>query len=110
MNPKTKQKRHKQQQREAEKRCRAAKTAKPNSIPALKKNDFDNLPQHQKDKDVLGSEISDLKDTLSVTEEMLKEATTRAEEADSKHADCVKNTNKQTRAAMNEAIDHELEL
>jgi len=74
------------------------------------KNDFDNLLQHQKDKDVLGSEISDLKDTLSVTEEMLKEATTRVEEADSKHADCVKNTNKQTRAAMNEAIDHELEL
>ena len=51
----------------AGKRCRAAKTAKLNSIPALKKNDFDNLPQHQKDKDVLGSEISDLKDTLSVT-------------------------------------------
>ena len=71
------------------------------------KNDFDNLLQHQKDKDVC-SEISDLKDTLSVTEEMLKEATTRAEEAESKHADCVKNTNKQTRATVNEAIDHEL--
>jgi len=56
----------------------------------------------------LGSEISDLKDTLSVKEEMLKEATTRAEEAESKHADCVKNTNKQTSATVNEAIDHEL--
>ena len=78
--------------------------------PCTLKNHFDNLPQHQKDKDVLGSEISDLKDTLSVTEEMLKEATTRAEEAESKHADCVKkaNTNKQTRATVNEAIDHEL--
>jgi hypothetical protein len=43
----------------------------------------------------LDSEISDLKDTLSVTEEMLKEATTRAEKAESKDADCVENTNKQ---------------
>ena len=45
---------------------------------------------------------------MSVTEEMLKEATTRAEEAESKHADCVKNTNKQTRAAVNETSDQEL--
>ena len=59
------------------------------------KNNYDNLLQHQKDKDVLGSEISDLKDTLSVTEEMLKEATTRAEKTESKHVDCVENTNKQ---------------
>ena len=72
------------------------------------KNNYDNLLQHQKDKDVLGSEISDLKDTLSVTEEMLKEATTRAEEAESKHTDCVENINKQTKAAVIEAIDHEL--
>jgi hypothetical protein len=39
---------------------------------------------------------------------MLKEATTRAEEAESKQADCVKNTNKQIKAAVNDAIDHEL--
>jgi hypothetical protein len=38
--------------------------------PCIWKNDFDNLLQHQKDKDVLGSEISDLKDTLSVTEKI----------------------------------------
>ena len=45
---------------------------------------------------------------MSVTEEILKEATTRAEEAESKHADCVENANKQTKAAAIEAIDHEL--
>ena len=45
---------------------------------------------------------------MSVKGEILKEATTRAEEAESKHADCVENTNKQTKAAVNEAIDHEL--
>jgi hypothetical protein len=107
LTPKTKQKRRKQQQREAEKKCRAAKKAKVNSIPALEKTIFDNLLQHQKEKDALGSEISELKDTLLVTEEMLKEATTRAEEADSKHAGCVKNINKEIKAAVNEAIDHE---
>jgi hypothetical protein len=83
-----------QQQRGAGKKCRAAKKAKLNSIPELE-NNYDNLLQHQKDKDVLGSEFSDLKDTLSVTEEMLKEATTRAEKTESKHVDCVENTNKQ---------------
>jgi hypothetical protein len=41
--------------------------------------------------------------------EMLKEATTRAEEADSKRTDCVKNINKEMKAAVNEAIDHERE-
>ena len=51
-------------------------------FPCTRKNDFDNFLQHQKDRDVLGSEIIDLKDTLSVTEEMLKEATARAEEAE----------------------------
>ena len=109
LTPKTKQKRRKQQQREAEKKCRAAKKAKVNSIPALEKTIFDNLLQHQKEKDALGSEISELKDTLLVTEEMLKEATTRAEEADSKHADCVKNTNKEIQAAVIDAIDLERE-
>ena len=76
------------------------------------KNNYDNLLQHQKDKDVLGSEFSDLKDTLSVTEEMLKEATTRAraEKAESKHADCVENTNKQTKAAVIEASTMSCEL
>ena len=37
--------------------------------PLTWKNNFDNLLQHQKDKDVLGSEISDLKDALSVRED-----------------------------------------
>ena len=74
LTPKTKQKRRKQQQREAGKKCRAAKNAKVNSIPALEKTIFDNLLQHQKEKDALGSEISELKDTLSVTAETLKKS------------------------------------
>jgi chromosome segregation ATPase len=107
LSPNSKKKRLAQQRKEANKRFRAAKKAKLDSIPELEKTIFDNLLQHQKEKDALGSEISELKDTLSVTEEMLKEATTRAEEADSKRADCVKNINKEIKAAVNDAIDHE---
>ena len=107
LTPKSKQKRRLQMKSEAKKKERLAKKAKLDSIPELEKTIFDNLLQHQKEKDALGSEISELKDTLSVTEEMLKEATTRAEEADSKRADCVKNINKEIKAAVNDAIDHE---
>ena len=40
---------------------------------------------------------------------MLKEATAKAEQTDSKHADCVKDINKEVKAAVNEAIDNERE-
>ena len=107
LTPKSKQKRRRQQQNDSNKKARADHRAKLDSIPVLEKTIFDNLLHYQKEKDALNSEISELKDTLLVTEEMLKEATTRAEEADSKRADCVKNINKEIKAAVNDAIDHE---
>ena len=109
LSPKSKQKRRWQQKQDSRKKIKADQRAKLDLISELEKTIFDNLLKHQKEKDALVSEISELKDTLSVTEEMLKEATTRAEEADSKYADYVKNTNRKIKAAVNEAIDRERE-